>query len=242
MALLLSFDTATPHCAVVLSEDGRPLAQRVQDDGRLSHAEKLNVFIGAVMEEVGRELRELDAIGVGTGPGSYTGLRIGLSAAKGLCFALDLPLMALPTLDILACELLQHEVDRKAAPLFGPASADRAYPMVDARRMEVWTHAYDDTGGRTASAIPLVLDEPWAVASARHGRPVVFGDGADKATALWAAHPGILHVPGIRPSVRGLAACAAATFHAGGFVDTASLVPQYGKDANLTRPRADGQR
>ena len=107
MALLLSFDTSTPHLAVVLSEDGAGIASRVQDDGRLSHAEKLNVLIDEVLREAGVALSAVNAIGVGAGPGSYTGLRIGLSAAKGLCFALDIPLMALPTLDILAFELLQ---------------------------------------------------------------------------------------------------------------------------------------
>ena len=87
MALLLSFDTATKHCAVALSDDGRLLAQRVEDAERFSHAEKLNVFIDEVMREASKDMKELDAVAVGIGPGSYTGLRIGLSAAKGSNFS-----------------------------------------------------------------------------------------------------------------------------------------------------------
>lgn len=237
MALLLSFDTATPHCAVVLCADDRVLAHRVQDDGRLSHAEKLNVFVAAVLADAGRTLEEVDAIGVGTGPGSYTGLRIGLSAAKGLAFALDVPLLALPTLDVLAHELAWCCAHGRAP---APGPTDLALPMIDARRMEVWTHAYGPGGTRTASGVPLVLDDAWAAGACLHGRPVVYGDGADKAAALWSRHPSIIHVPGIRPSLHGLASCAAAAFRAGDAVDPVHLVPYYGKEANLTRPRAGG--
>lgn len=238
MALLLSFDTSTPHLAVVLSEDGAGIASRVQDDGRLSHAEKLNVLIDEVLREAGVALSAVNAIGVGAGPGSYTGLRIGLSAAKGLCFALDIPLMALPTLDILAFELLQQRIAEGSGPLFMPDTGDLAFPMVDARRMEVWTHAYDDRGERIGSGLPTILDDAWAVSVLGIGRPVVFGDGADKATALWQRHPGITHISGVRPSAAGLAACAAAAFHEGTFSDPAAVVPHYGKEANLTRPRS----
>lgn len=240
MALILSFDTATPHCAVVLCEDDRVLAVRVQDDGRLAHAEKLNLFVAAVLSDAGRELADLDAIGVGTGPGSYTGLRIGLSAAKGFSFALDVPLLALPTLDVLAHELLQRGDGAGGPALPAGDPAVRPYPMIDARRMEVWTHAYDSAGVRTASGIPVVLDDAWAAEACAHGRPVVFGDGADKAASLWLRHPGIVHVPGVRPSTLGLASSAAAVLSAGGAVDPAYLVPYYGKEANLTRPRSAG--
>jgi tRNA threonylcarbamoyladenosine biosynthesis protein TsaB len=238
MALLLSFDTSTPHLAVVLSEDGAPVAMRVEDDGRPSHAEKLNVLIDAALREADRTLADVQAVGVGIGPGSYTGLRIGLSAAKGLCFAADIPLIALPTLGILAFELLQRRLADGGAPLFQHDGSERAYPMVDARRMEVWTHVYGADGARLASAVPTILDDAWASSAVAHGRPVVFGDGADKAAALWALHPGILHIPGIRPSAAGLAACTAAAFHAEDFTDPAAAVPHYGKEANLTRPRA----
>ena len=133
MALLLAFDTATPHLSVVLSEGARPLAWREDTSEKLSHAERLNVFIGEVMEKAGRSLKDLDAIAVGTGPGSYTGLRIGLSAAKGLCYALDRPLIGMGTLEVLLAQFLEEQ---------GEQSPDAVLmPMVDARRMEVYTRA-----------------------------------------------------------------------------------------------------
>ena len=222
MALLLSFDTATPHCAVVLSEDGRPIAQRVQDDGRLSHAEKLNVFIGAVMEEAGRELRDLDAIGVGTGPGSYTGLRIGLSAAKGLCYALGTPLLGLSTLGTLARAAIEAANSRDTT----------VQPMIDARRMEVFTGTFDALGHPLGGHHPLVLDEAWAQQAAG----LVCGDGADKAAALWETASDVVHLPGVRPTAVAMITEAERRMAEGAFDDLAYLVPDYGKGANVTQP------
>src|SRR5690606_13485725 len=138
VALLLSFDTATPHLSVVLGQAGRPIAFREDASTQLSHAERLNVFIDEVMEEAGLGLRELGAVAVGTGPGSYTGLRIGLSAAKGLCFALDKPLIGMGTLEVMLAQLLAER---------GEADANARYvPMVDARRMEVYARTFGAGG------------------------------------------------------------------------------------------------
>lgn len=228
MALVLSFDTATKHCAVVLSEHGRSLVHRVDDADRFSHAEKLNVFIDEVMRGAGRELKELDAVAVGIGPGSYTGLRIGLSAAKGLCFALDVPLIGLGTLDVLGHELL------------GSGTAldvnDVLHPMVDARRMEVFTKQLDHHANADSGARPMVLDEVWCTALDPGRRHIVFGDGADKATELWATHQHIVYVSGIRPSVCGLSRLAEIAYGRKDFADLTCLVPDYGKEANVTQP------
>lgn len=226
--LLLAFDTATPHCAVVLSEGAVPLAWREDAGERLSHAEHLNVFIEAVMADAGLPLARLDAVAVGTGPGSYTGLRIGLSAAKGLCFALDKPLIGPGTLDVLAHEL---------SALDAPGPDDRLRPMIDARRMEVFTRAFSAGLEPLDDNAPLILDDAWCAAQPAVPRTTVFGNGADKAAALWAAHPNIRHVAGVRPSVKGLARCADAFFRAGRFSDLAYLVPDYGKPANVAQPR-----
>lgn len=229
MALLLSFDTATPHLSVVLAKDDAPLAWRTDASAALSHAEKLNVFIAGVMREAGHELAELDAVAVGTGPGSYTGLRIGLSAAKGLCFALDKPLIGMPTLELLVAELC-----------CGPRTfteQDMLFPMVDARRMEVYTRPFNQAGASFAETAPLILDDAWCASRPKEGRTFVFGDGADKAMVLWGRFPGIIHVEGIRPGVQGLAHCAAAHFHKGHFADLAYLVPEYGKPANVAQKR-----
>lgn len=125
MALILAFDTATPHLAVVLARDGRPVAWREDAAADRSHAERLNVYAQEVMADAGRRLEDLDAVAVGTGPGSYTGLRIGLSAAKGWCFALDKPLIGMPTLDILVAQALAE----------GRQPQGTLWPMVDARQI-----------------------------------------------------------------------------------------------------------
>ena len=229
MALLLSFDTATPHLAVVLSNDAEPWAWRIDGTAQLSHAEKLNVFIAEVMQEAGRELKDLDAIAVGTGPGSYTGLRIGLSAAKGLCFALGKPLIGIGTLEILLAEL------RSGYHAFGPS--DRLFPMVDARRMEVYTKPFDASGAQLAGTAPLILDDAWCAERQEQGRTFVFGDGADKATELWERFPEMVHVPGIKPAMHGLSKCAAERFAEKQFSDLAYLVPEYGKPANVAQKR-----
>lgn len=229
MALLLSFETATSHLAVVLSEDAVPLAWRTDATPALSHAERLNVFIAEVMQEAGRELAELDAVAVGTGPGSYTGLRIGLSAAKGLCFALDKPLIGMGTLEVLVAEAMN------GLATFG--NDDVLFPMVDARRMEVYTKPLAANGQALGGTAPLILDDAWCTARPAESRTFVFGDGADKAVELWQRWPVITHLAGVRPSVQGLAHLAEAYFAKARFSDLAYLVPEYGKPANVAQKR-----
>lgn len=230
MALILAFDTATKHCAVVLARDGAIVAQRASDEERFSHAEKLNVFIEEVLIEAALTMKDVEAVGVGIGPGSYTGLRIGLSAAKGLCFALDVPLLALPTLDVLGAELL--------ATGMAVNDTDALHPMIDARRMEVFTGVLDAYGHPLGHTTPVILDDAWRNDLSTGQKHIVFGDGADKAAALWEQWIHITHVAGVRPSVRGLAARSLKALQRKEYAELARLVPQYGKEANVTRPGA----
>ncbi len=226
MPLILAIETATPLCSVALGRDAQLLALREVNDGRLAHAEKLNVFIAQVLEEAGVAMNALSAVAVGTGPGSYTGLRIGLSAAKGLCYALDRPIIGIGTL---------HTLAQAAHALQGPLQGT-LWPMVDARRMEVFSAPFTPTGRPLADTAPLILDAAWAGDPAPR---VVFGDGADKAVALWKDQASITHLPGVRPSAAHLLPLAVARFQAGQFDDLAYLVPEYGKAANtgIARPR-----
>ena len=233
MALLLAFETATRHCAVALSEGGRLSHYRLEDSERFSHAEKLNVFIETVLQEADKKMSDIAAVAVGTGPGSYTGLRIGLSAAKGLCFALDIPLIGLSTLDVLIHEL-------RASGLTGQ-SDDVLHPMVDARRMEVFTKKAIGAELCITAARPLILEDAWCDSLEPGHRHLVFGDGADKAGELWSRHAQVLHVRGIRPSAKGLAAAAYNAFQRKDFADLAYLVPDYGKEANVTQPAKRAQ-
>jgi tRNA threonylcarbamoyladenosine biosynthesis protein TsaB len=175
---------------------------------------------------------EMDAVAVGIGPGSYTGLRIGLSAAKGLCYALRIPIIGMGTLDVLVNELLAGRPDLPAEAVL--------MPMIDARRMEVFTLVADGHGAHLAEPHPLVLDGPWGASLPADRSTVVFGDGADKAAGLWSGAPNVLHVPGVRPAHRGLAVLADALFERKAFSDLAYLVPDYGKPANVTQPGKKG--
>jgi tRNA threonylcarbamoyladenosine biosynthesis protein TsaB len=232
MALLLAIDTATRRCSVSLSDGVRSLAFREDEGERLTHAEHLNVFIDEVLREADVAIGTLGAVAVGIGPGSYTGLRIGLSAAKGLCYALEIPLIGMSTLDVLVQELLA-----RAPQLPGDAVL---MPMVDARRMEVFTLEANAEGDHRSEARPLVLEEEWLASLPAERTTVVFGDGADKAAMLWQGRSHIVHVPGVKPAHLGLSRLAGALHAKGAFSDLAYLVPDYGKPANVTQPRRTG--
>lgn len=222
MALILAIETATRLCSVVLARDGAVIASREEESDRHAHAELLNVFIEQVMGEAGCTLAQLNAVAVGIGPGSYTGLRIGLSAAKGLCYALDKPLIGLSTLGTLAQAALDVGV-----------KGDELWPMIDARRMEVFTQQYDGRGRAQGPVTPLILEEAWLDGSQR----TVLGDGADKAATLWAGGSTVNFLPGIRPHAAAMIVEAERRCAAGAFDDLAYLVPAYGKAANVTQPK-----
>ncbi|MBK8499831.1 MAG: tRNA (adenosine(37)-N6)-threonylcarbamoyltransferase complex dimerization subunit type 1 TsaB [Flavobacteriales bacterium] len=223
MALILAIETTTKLCSVALGRDRAVLAQREVETERHAHAEKVNIFIAEVMEEAGIKLADVDAVAVGIGPGSYTGSRIGLSAAKGLCYALDKPIIGVNTLTTLV------EAARPAAGNTGLPQ----WPMIDARRMEVFTQEYDAQGKAMGEVTPLVLDEAWAQAA---GACCVFGDGADKAVGLWKSAPHVVHAPGIKAHAWAMLAHAEARLREGGADDLAYLVPLYGKEAKVTQP------
>jgi tRNA threonylcarbamoyladenosine biosynthesis protein TsaB len=216
----------------MLSNGPHVLAFREEQSERLTHAERLNVLIGEVLQEADVAFDELAAVAVGVGPGSYTGLRIGLSAAKGACYALRIPIIGMSTLDVLVREFLSQATDLPDDAVL--------MPMVDARRMEVFTLEASVDGMRRSEAQPLVLDEEWITSLPMDRITVVFGDGADKAAGWWEGRSQIRHIPGIRPSKHGLADRANAAFAQKAFSDLAYLVPDYGKPANVTQPRKSG--
>ncbi len=221
MPVILALETATKLCSVAVARDGVVLAARDLESDKHVHAEKVNVFIAEVMQEAGLELRALDAVAVGIGPGSYTGLRIGLSAAKGLCYALEIPIMGISTLQTLYASARMHDehVDTNS------------WPMIDARRMEVFTQCFSPDGRALSEAAPLVLDAEWAQ---RAGKAKVFGDGADKADHLWKDASSIVCQQGVRPHASAMTVEALRRAVNRDFDDLAYLVPTYGKAANVT--------
>jgi len=145
MAYILNIETATKNCSISIAKDGEMLICKEGAEQGYSHAEKLHVFIEEALQELNLDFSDLTAIAVSKGPGSYTGLRIGVSAAKGLCYALDLPLIAVDTLEVLASQLAISE--------------GIIIPMIDARRMEVYSAVFDQNGEKTRETKAEIIDE-----------------------------------------------------------------------------------
>src|ERR1700761_7507521 len=146
---ILQIETATTVCSVALAKDGVVLAYR-QIDERNIHAEIITIFINELIAEAGIQYKSIDAIAVSSGPGSYTGLRIGISTAKGLCYALDKPLIAVETLAAMADGIRAEENSYQQTLLC---------PMIDARRMEVYTAVFDAAGNIIKPTAAEIIDE-----------------------------------------------------------------------------------
>lgn len=225
MALILLIETGTDICSVGIARDGELLSLRESDEGR-DHAKKVACFVDELLRETGVQPDELDAVAVGMGPGSYTGLRIGVSFAKGLCYGLEKPLIAIGSLDALAAVARE---DYEAGILDIDAwEGARLCPMVDARRMEVYTRIFDTQGTPlTEVSAEVIGEESFLEFRHKEGQPlVIFGNGAKKCRELL---PDARWVQ-VAPSARGLARPAQEAFDAGKFEDVAYFEPFYLKD------------
>tara|TARA_Y100000389_G_C17437566_1_gene506467 strand:+ start:414 stop:1100 length:687 start_codon:yes stop_codon:yes gene_type:complete len=167
MAYILHIETSTKQCSVALAYKGKPLFSRVLNSESFSHNEKLHLFISEVLEEANLKPKQLDAISVSKGPGSYTGLRIGVAAAKGFCFALDIPLIALNSLEILVQGVTQSEVEL-------------IIPMMDARRMEVYTAIFDGSKNWINQTSALVLNQDSFKEIVKDKTVLFLGNGTNK--------------------------------------------------------------
>ena len=184
MSLILCIETGTDICSVGIAKDGELLSLRESDEGR-DHARKVGVFVDELLRETGIAPDELDAVAVGKGPGSYTGLRIGVSFAKGLCYGLQKPLIAVGSLDALT-EVAREDYE---AGILSVSDWDRALlcPMVDARRMEVYAQVFDAEGRPQNEVTAEVIDAGSFREFREQGRPfVIFGSGARKCAEVLA--------------------------------------------------------
>lgn len=180
MPLLLCIETSTSVCSVSLVHDGKILAIR-ESSGSMRHAEQTVVFIEEVFHSSGVPKTDIDGVAVSGGPGSYTGLRIGVSTAKGLCWALDKPLLAVPTLMAMASgALLSGGFDCEDALLC---------PMIDARRMEVYSATYDSSLKVVAAVDALIIEEGSFSEIMKSSVTWFFGDGMPKCKSLLQVHP-----------------------------------------------------
>ncbi|MCC5613205.1 tRNA (adenosine(37)-N6)-threonylcarbamoyltransferase complex dimerization subunit type 1 TsaB [Nostoc sp. CHAB 5834] len=225
--LLLSLDTSTTVCSAALHQDGVLLGCYELFTERTSSA-MLTTLINEVVQHTGHELNQVDAIAVGKGPGSYTGLRIGVSTAKGLCFALDKPLLSVNTLAGMA----------EQVRAFYPASYTLC-PLIDARRMEVYGAFYSAADGRELQATAAeIIDEQSFSNWLANGPVVFFGDGATKCRAVLGNHPYAMFLDKlITPSARTVGALAGLAFAEGRFEDVATFEPFYLKEFMTARPK-----
>ncbi len=216
MAKILCLETSTKVCSVCLAIDGRAEHISEFDSDGYSHAEKLSVLIAESMEKAGLAFDELDAVAVSKGPGSYTGLRIGVSAAKGFAFAGGIPLISVNSLRALAEQLPDEREEHLLMP------------MIDARRMEVYVAGFSG-GGQTIFPTRAEIVEPESFPEMDgFERISIFGDGAEKCLDSLRTR-GATFVA-IKASASGMAAIAEKKFQAKDFEDTAYFEPYYLKD------------
>lgn len=225
MALILSIETGTDVCSVALANDGELMALRESDEGR-DHAKKVALFVDELLKETGVQPSDLDAIAVGKGPGSYTGLRIGVSFAKGMCYALNIPLIAIGSLDALT-EVAREDFDAGILDIEeGDWSTAHLCPMVDARRMEVYTQIFDTNGVAKTDVSAEIITEDSFTQWRKDGKFVIFGNGAQKCCEVLSD---AIYVS-VTPSARGIVALAEQAFNAEKFEDIAYFEPFYLKE------------
>ena len=228
MSLILCIETGTDICSVGIARDGELLSLRESDEGR-DHARKVGVFVDELLRETGIAPDDLDAVAVGKGPGSYTGLRIGVSFAKGLCYGLQKPLLAVGSLDALV-EVAREDYE---AGILSVENWDDALlcPMVDARRMEVYAQVFDAEGVAQSDVSAEVISEESFAPYRNTGRPfVIFGSGARKCADLLAGAT----LVEVTPSARGLARLAQQALDEGRTEDIAYFEPFSLKDFVVT--------
>ena len=223
MALILAIETGTDICSVALVRDGELVALRESDEER-NHASTIAPFVDELLRECGVRPSDLEAIAVSKGPGSYTGLRIGVSFAKGLCYALQIPLLAIGSLASLV-EVAREDYE---AGIVDVESWDKAVlcPMIDARRMEVYTQTFNSEGVAKSDVAAKIIDESSFVEEREQGALVIFGSGAKKCCEVLA---GATFVD-VVPSARGMARLAEEAFVEGKTEDVAYFEPFYLKD------------
>lgn len=225
-AYILQIDTATDTCSVSISVDGKVLDVLDASESNL-HASKLTVFIDELLKRNDIDYKQLHAIAVSKGPGSYTGLRIGVSTAKGLCYALDIPLIAVNTLDSMYHGYLQNKESL-------PKSI--YVPMLDARRMEVYLNMYQDHQLIRPTEAVIVDEDTFA--PYEHTTVVLFGSGAAKLEELLKQHTNIIIDRSYSHSSQYLTTVAFDKFSTKEFEDLIYFEPYYLKEFIATTPKA----
>jgi tRNA threonylcarbamoyladenosine biosynthesis protein TsaB len=222
MATILCIETATTNCSIALSVNGS-VAVLIEDNSKqFSHAERLHTFIEQAFIEGKISKDSLDAIAVSKGPGSYTGLRIGVSAAKGLCFALDIPLISIPTLASLSLQAGHYK--------------GMIVPMLDARRMEVYSAVFSSEGNQIRETQAEILSETSFAQYLEEERVAFIGTGVEKFESI-CQHKNATFLSDTLPSAREMAALAEAKYKISDIENVAYFEPYYLKDFLTTVPK-----
>lgn len=224
MATILNIETSGKICSVAISKDGA-IEYQLEDHEGMRHAEVLAPFVEKCMRELERKEQKLDAVAVSIGPGSYTGLRIGLSLAKGLAFSLNIPLIGISTLKILAVKAMFRSFDFNGDELL--------VPMLDARRMEVFTGVYDFALHEVESPGAKILDSDSWSSLLKEKKMYFIGDGAEKAQGVIKS-PNAFWLPSLMPVARDMVALSEKQFRENDFLDIAYSTPEYLKEYQTT--------
>ena len=230
MSTILAIETSGKYCSVALIHEGLAEFSR-EDEVEMNHARAIGPFVDECVKEARRREWKIDAVAVSMGPGSYTGLRIGLSMAKGLCFSLGVPLIGVSTLKLIAVKAMFRNIDWQGDEIL--------VPMIDARRMEVYTAAYDFRLNALMAPQPLILtDESYSELPT--DRSIFFmGDGAEKSKDVLKGE-GRYWIDGVNPKASDMTALAEKAFREGDFLDVAYSVPEYLKEYEAKKSAVKG--
>jgi len=225
-ARMILIETSTSLCSVALAEDGVVTAYRQSNVPR-AHASMTAVYVQEILEEKGLKVSDCDAVCVSMGPGSYTGLRVGSSTAKGLCFGGGIPLIAVGTLDTFAAQAIKD----------GLVSPQCKYivPMIDARRMEVYTALFDREGRRLCETESLIVDAGSFSEHLEEGEVLFIGDGAGKCRGTIVSPNAVFEQ--CNPRADAMLAPAMEAYNEKRFKDIAYFEPFYLKDFVATVSR-----
>jgi len=222
LAIILNIETATTNCSVSLSKEGETFALQEDNSKQYSHAERLHLYIDDLLKQNNIKPTELDAIAVSKGPGSYTGLRIGVSAAKGLCFSLDKPLISVSTLEALARQV--------------KAEDGLIVPMLDARRMEVYSAVFDASFNTVREIEAQILDAQSFASYLENGKVYFIGNGVEKTKTL-ITHENAVFIEDKLPSANEMSVIANNKYKKNDIEDVAYFEPYYLKDFVALKPK-----
>lgn len=223
--LILSVESSAELCSVALSKGGVLINQKVSKNKR-EHASLISTLTAELFKESGFTVQQLQGVAISEGPGSYTGLRVGLSFAKGLCFALKIPLIAISTLDLLVQIVLEMGEQTNVKSIV---------PVIDARRMEVYTATYSSSGERLTKVAPLVVESNSFDPLFLKGKVLFCGDGAEKLTEVIESDKA--HFMPMNPMAEGMVKLAHKAFKEGEFVDYKIFEPLYLKEFIAGKPK-----